>query len=112
VWLNRKNKGYHPVTVRTLYVLGCLNAYLKRKEYFVKSTVGGRDGGHSRKILRHIVGCRRQGVAGGWRRMRFEDLHAVTYLLNIFRIVKSRKMRWARRVARLMEDYVFVGKPE
>jgi hypothetical protein len=43
--------------------------------------------------------------------MRSEDLHAVTCLPNIVRIVKSREMRWARHVARVMEDCIrFCGK--
>ena len=47
------------------------------------------------------------------RRMMLNDLYS---LLNIVRVVKSRRMRWAGHVARMGEDRgahrVLVGKPE
>jgi hypothetical protein len=45
-----------------------------------------------------------------------EELNDLYSLLNIVRVVKSRRMRWAGHVARMMEDRgvyrVLVGKPE
>jgi hypothetical protein len=60
--------------------------------------------------LRTIVAFYRYHLVTEWH---YNDL----YLLpNIVRVVKSRRMRWAGRVARMGEDRivyrVFVGKPE
>jgi hypothetical protein len=45
-----------------------------------------------------------------------EELHILYSSLNIIRQIKSRRMRWARHVARLGEDRnvyrVLMGKPE
>ena len=38
--------------------------------------------------------------------MCIEDLHAVTCLPYIVRLVKSRKMRWASHVARVIEECI------
>jgi hypothetical protein len=46
---------------------------------------------------------KREEVAGGWRRLHNEELHNLYVLLNIIRVVKSRKMRWVGNVARIGE---------
>jgi len=55
-------------------------------------------------------------VTGEWRRLHNEELNDLYSLLNIVRVVKSRRMRWAGHVARMGEDIgvhrVLVGKPE
>jgi hypothetical protein len=55
-------------------------------------------------------------ATGEWRKLHNEELSDVYSLLNIMRVVKSRRMRWAGHVARMGEGRgvhrVLVGKPE
>ena len=56
------------------------------------------------------------GSTGEWRKLHNEELSDLYSLLNIMRVVKSRRMRWAGHVARVGEGRgvhrVLVGKPE
>jgi hypothetical protein len=45
------------------------------------------------KVLRRIL-----GPMGGWRKLQNEELHDMYSSPSTFRIIKSRKMRWARHV--------------
>ena len=51
-----------------------------------------------------------------WRKLHNEELSDLYSLPNIVRVVKSRRMRWARHVARMREGRgvyrVLLGKPE
>ena len=53
---------------------------------------------------------------GEWRRWRNEELNDLYSAPNIVRVIKSRRMGWARHVARMGEERgvcrVLVGKPE
>ena len=40
---------------------------------------------------------------GGWRRLHNEELHSLCRSPNLVRVIKCRKLRWARRVARMEE---------
>jgi hypothetical protein len=55
-------------------------------------------------------------VVGGWRRLQNEELHNLYTSPNIIRVIKSRRLRWARSIARmgkLRNAYnILVGKPE
>jgi hypothetical protein len=55
-------------------------------------------------------------VTGGWRELHNEELRDLYSSPSITRIMKARRMRWARHVARMGEKrnaYRFlVGKPE
>jgi hypothetical protein len=66
-------------------------------------------------VLRRVFGLKRDKVTGEWRKLRNEELHDL-YSLNILRVIKSRRMRWAEHVAWLGEERgvyrVLVGKPE
>jgi hypothetical protein len=42
-------------------------------------------------------------VAGGWGRLRNEELHNLHVSIYIIKMVNSRSMRWARLVARTEE---------
>ena len=67
-------------------------------------------------VLRRIFGPRRDEVTGEWRRLHNEELNDLYSSLNIVRVIKSRRMRWAGHVARMGEKRrvyrVLVGKPE
>jgi len=68
------------------------------------------------RVLRRIFGPKRDEVTGEWRKLRNEVLRDLYSLPNTVRVVKSRKMRWARHVTRMGEGRgvhrVLVGKPE
>jgi hypothetical protein len=53
---------------------------------------------------------------GEWRKLHKEELNNMYSSPNIVRVIKSRRMRWARHVARMGEGRVvyrvLVGKPE
>jgi hypothetical protein len=59
---------------------------------------------------------KRVGVTGEWRKLHNEELNDLYSLPNIVRVVKSRRMRWADYVSRMVEDRgvhrVLVGKPD
>jgi hypothetical protein len=53
---------------------------------------------------------------GSWRKLHNDELHSLYSSPNIVRVIKSRRMRWARHVARMGEGRgvyrVLVGRPE
>ena len=67
-------------------------------------------------VLRRIFGPRKDEVMGEWWRLHNEDLNDLYPSPNIVRVIKSRRMRWAGRVAPMGEEMgayrVLVGKPE
>ena len=68
------------------------------------------------RVLRRIFRAKRDGVTGERRKLHNEELNDLYCSPNIVRVIKSRRMRWAGRVARMEEGRgvhkVFVGKPE
>jgi hypothetical protein len=46
------------------------------------------------RVLRRIFGPKREEVAGGWRRLRNEELHNLYASPNIIRVIKSKRIRW------------------
>jgi hypothetical protein len=67
-------------------------------------------------VLRRIFGPKREELAGGWRRLRIEELHNLYASQNIIRAIKSRRMRWASTSSthgNMRNSYErLVGKPE
>jgi hypothetical protein len=65
--------------------------------------------------LRRIFGPKRKEDAS-WRKLHNDELHSLYSLPYIFRVIKSRRMRWAGHVARMWERRsvyrVLVGRPE
>jgi hypothetical protein len=68
------------------------------------------------RVLRKVFGPKRDEVTWEWRKLHNEELNDLYSSHNIVRVVKSRRMRWAGRVARMGEERVvhrvLVGKPE
>jgi len=50
--------------------------------------------------LKYIFGPKRDEVRGQWGRLHYEELYDLCSSLNIIRLIKSRRMRWAGYVAR------------
>ena len=55
------------------------------------------------RVLRRIFGSKRDEVTGEWRKLHNEELNDLYCSPNIFRVIKSRRMRWAGHVARIGE---------
>jgi hypothetical protein len=68
------------------------------------------------RFLRIIFGPKRDEVTGEWRKLHNEELHIFYSSPNIIRQIKSRRMRWAGRVARIGEEMnvyrVLMGEPK
>jgi hypothetical protein len=66
--------------------------------------------------LRRVFGPKKDEVTREWRKLQNEELKDQFSSSNIFRVIKSRRMRWAGHVARIGEKRgvcrVLVGKPE
>jgi hypothetical protein len=62
------------------------------------------------------VGPKRDEVTREWRKLHNEELNGLYSSPNNVRVIKFRRMRWARHVARMEEKRcvygVLVGKPE
>jgi hypothetical protein len=59
------------------------------------------------KVLRRISGLMRDQVTGGWRNQHNEELHDLYSMPNIIKIMKSKRMKWARR--RMYISYWYDG---
>ena len=68
------------------------------------------------KVLRKILGVKRDEITGDWRKLHNAELYALYSSHNIIRNLKSRRLRWAGHVARMQKFRnayrVLVGKPE
>jgi hypothetical protein len=53
------------------------------------------------RVLRRIFGPKKDEVIGGWGKLHNEELHNLYGSPSIIRMIKSRRMRWARHVARM-----------
>jgi hypothetical protein len=51
------------------------------------------------RVLRGIFGPKRDEVIGSWRKLHNKELHNLYCLPSIIRMIKSRRMRSAGRVA-------------
>jgi hypothetical protein len=53
------------------------------------------------RVLRRIFGPKRDEVTGNWRKLHNGELHNLYSSPKIIRMIKSRRMRWARNIARM-----------
>jgi hypothetical protein len=67
-------------------------------------------------VLKGTFGPKREEVAGGWRRLRNEELYNLCVSPNVIRVIISRRIIWAGHVACIggvRNTYnILVGKPE
>jgi len=68
------------------------------------------------RVLRRMFEPKRHKVTWNGENYVMRSLYDLYSLPNIFRVIRSRRMRWAGHVARMMESRgvcrVLVGKPE
>jgi hypothetical protein len=68
------------------------------------------------RVLRRIFGPKKDEVTREWKKLHNEELHILYSSQNIISQIKSRRMRWAGHVARMVEERkvykILVGKPE
>jgi hypothetical protein len=66
-------------------------------------------------VVGRIFGSKRE-EDGSWRKLHNDELHSLYSSPNIVSVIKSRRMRWAKHVARMGEGRgvyrVLVGRPE
>jgi len=55
--------------------------------------------GVQNRVLREIVGIKREEMTGEWRKLHNEELQDLYYSPNVIRAMQSRRMRWAGHVA-------------
>jgi hypothetical protein len=53
------------------------------------------------RVLRRIFGPKRDEVIGEWKKIHNEELHDLYSSPDNVRVIKSRRMRWAKHVARM-----------
>jgi hypothetical protein len=56
------------------------------------------------RVLRRVFGPKRDKVTGEWRKLNNEELNDLYSLPSTVWVVKSRRMRWAGHVARMVEE--------
>jgi hypothetical protein len=56
------------------------------------------------RVLRRILGSKRDEIIVEWRKLHNEKLHNLYSFPNIIRQIKSRRRRWAGHVARIGEE--------
>jgi len=54
-----------------------------------------------KRVLREILGLKKDEATGEWRRLHNEELYDLHPSSNIIRAIKSRGIRWAEHVARM-----------
>jgi len=60
-------------------------------------------------VLSRIFDSRKDEVTGEWRRLHNQELNDSYSSLNIVRVIKSRRMRWAGHVAHMGEERWCIG---
>jgi hypothetical protein len=67
-------------------------------------------------VLRRIFGPERDEIREGWRKLNNDELHNMLSSLNIIRIIKQRRTRWAAHAARMRGKRnayrALMGKPK
>jgi hypothetical protein len=64
---------------------------------------------HRLRMSRRIFGLKRDDVMGSWRELHNEALCHLQSSPSIFRMIKSRRMRWAGHVAQIARRGMHTG---
>jgi hypothetical protein len=68
-----------------------------------EKVIYGKGGGKEPyRVLRRIFGPKRDEMTGEWGKLHNEELCDLYFSPSIIRIMKSRRMRWAGHIARIM----------
>jgi hypothetical protein len=86
----------HKTMILPVVLYGCETWSLTLREEYTITVFENR-------VLRRKFGPKRDEVAGERRRLHNEELHVVYSSPNVFKVIKSRKMRWTVHVARMVE---------
>jgi hypothetical protein len=62
------------------------------------------------RVLKRIFGPQRDEVKGGWKKVHNEELRDLHSSPSIIRIIKSRRMRWAGHVARMVRKRIHMRR--
>jgi hypothetical protein len=60
------------------------------------------------RVLKRIFGSKREGDVS-WSKLHNDELHNLYSSPNVVRVIKSRRMRWAGHVARMVRGEIFRG---
>jgi hypothetical protein len=61
------------------------------------------------RVLRRVFGPKRDEVTGEWGKLHNDELNDLYNSHSIFRVIKSRIMRWVGHVARIGEEERHTG---
>ena len=61
------------------------------------------------RVFGRIFGSKKDEVTGEWRKLHSEELNDLHSSLNIIRVIKSRRVRWAGHVACMEKVEAFTG---
>jgi hypothetical protein len=106
---NLKIRIYKTIILHVV-LYGCETWYLTlRKEHGLKV--------FENRVLRRILGPKRDEVTGEWRKLHYEELCDLYSSPIIIRIIKLGRMRWVVQVSRIGEKrntyrLLLVGKPD
>jgi hypothetical protein len=97
-----------------LYILQCITVILSVVLYGCETwSLSLREDHRLRvfenRVLKKIFGPKRNEVIGRWRKLHNEELHNLSCLPSIIRMIKSRMMGWAGHVARMGSRGMHIG---
>jgi len=109
---NRFGRGYGPIARETTPRISFYIVYWELGRSHEEGTLSVFEN----RVLKRIFGPKKDGVTGEWRELHNEELNDLYSSSNIFRVIKSTRMRWAGHVARMGKRRgvcrVLVGKPK
>ena len=90
--ITKRNKSESSLTTATLVIFTNCSLTLREVRRLMV---------FENRVLRRIFGAKRDEVREEWRNLHKVELNDLYCSLNIYRVIKSRKVRWAGHVARM-----------